>query len=126
MQVKSLIPGFVIFLTLLLLHSTTHRGPGAKAPGDFLDSVADDSPYYDAGEEPDPELKERELQGICNLTYFCCCFFPVYDGKEHDPWGTGAKAPGDFPDSVSADSCDYYAGEEHDPLAAGSRDPRVL
>ncbi len=30
------------------------RGTGAQAPEDFPDSVAADSPDYDAGEEPDP------------------------------------------------------------------------
>jgi hypothetical protein len=46
---------------------------------------------------------------------FCCCFFPVYNGKENESWGTGAKAPEDFPDSVAANSPDYDAGEEPDP-----------
>ncbi len=37
--------------------------------------------------------------------------FSVYDGKEHDSLGTGAKAPEDFPDSVAANTSDYGAGE---------------
>ncbi len=51
-----------------------------------------------------PGLQERELKRICNFPYSVAVFIPVYDGKEHDLWRTGAKAPGDCPDSVATDS----------------------
>ncbi len=78
---------------------------------------------YDAGEKPDLELPERDLQWICNFPYSVTALLPVYDSKEHDSLGTGAEPPGDFPDSVVADSPDYVAGEKPDPWSAGARAP---
>ncbi len=61
-----------------------------------------------------PELQERELRGICNFPNSVAPTFPIYNGKEHNWRGTGAKTPVDFPDSVAADISSYDGGEEHE------------
>ncbi len=46
---------------------------------------------------------------------------PVYDGEERNSQGTGAEAPEDFPDSVAADTSEYYSGEEVKSLVPDCR-----